>query len=229
MNPPQVPPKKRGCFFYGCITAVCLAVAVCVIGFFGFRYAINYMNRMIMEYTEDAPMALPKLDMPQAELDKLKDRAAAFGNALDAHTNTPPLVLTGREITALLADMPALKTNNLGNKFYFEIESNQIKGLISLPLGEYNQIPLLKTQGRYLNGEAGFGVGVTNGALTVTIKSMQVKGKPVPDQFLKQLQDTEQKDINQNVNNDPTNQSALRNLESLEVKDGTLILKAKQP
>ncbi len=227
MNPPEItpePPKKRrGCFFYGCIT--CLAIFLLVVGgvFLTGWYTIHRLNALIAEYTDTSPAALPKVDMPANELASLKARVAEFEHALDAHTNTPPLILNSREINALLADSPQVKQMNLDNTFYVDLEGDQIQGQISLPLGQI-KIPLLNTAGRYLNGNGDFTATVTNAALSVTVKSLEVKGKPLPASFMASLQ---QQNLADAVNKNPTNTAAMSRFESIEVRDGTLIIKAK--
>mgnify|MGYP000428947686 CR=1 FL=1 len=67
--PPALPPQKkpRGCFFYGCITALVLGIVLGVGAFFAIRYALDKLVEVVEPYTESAPMALPQSTMPPAE------------------------------------------------------------------------------------------------------------------------------------------------------------------
>ena len=217
------PPKKRGCFFYGCIVCIALFVfVVAVIGLFAW-YGIHQLNAVVDQYTDTAAMTLPKVDLPPEELAKLKARVSEFTRALDAHSNTPPLILTSREINALMADNPQVKQMKLENVFYVDLEGSNIDGQISLPLDQI-KIPFIHTAGRYLNGKGEFSAEVTNAMLSVTTISLEVKGKPLPPQFMSSLS---QKNLAEDVNQNPTNTAALARFESIEVKDSTLIIKAK--
>ena len=229
MSAPETTPKKRGCFFYGCLSCIIAAILIAVTGFLGVRFLVGRINATIMEYTEASPRALPTVDMPTNEIAQLKERAAAFGRALDAHTNTPPLILTGPEINVLLRTAQQTKDAKLNERFYVSLEGEHIKAQTSLPLDEFPQLPLIHTKGRYLNGVADVTATVTNAAVSMNINSVMVKGKPLPAQLLMQMQQFQRQMLSQNVNNNPTNAPYLERLESVEVKDGTMILKAKQP
>jgi hypothetical protein len=218
------PPKKRGCFFYGCIVcaALFLLVVICV-GLFAW-YGISKLNALVDQYTDTTAMQLPKVDMPADELAKLKARVATFKHALDAHTNTPPLVLTSREINALMTDDPQVKLMKLDDTFYVDLQGDHINGEVSLPLDRMGKIPFVHTAGRYLNGKGEFAAEVTNAMLSVTTISLEVKGSPLPAQFMSSLR---QKNLAEDVNQNPTNTAAMAQFESIEIKDSTLIIRAK--
>ena len=195
----QPPPKRHGCFFTGCMISLVLLVLIGGSLFIGLGFLVNRVNKFIMEYTETSPMVLPHVEMSAGELRALKARVDVFGQALEAHTNTAPLVLTDREINALFADSQAVKDLNLQNRFYVSLEGEQIKGQISLPLEEYTRLPFIKTKGRYLNGSGTFKAVLTNDTLSVVIQSLEVKGRPVPEKPLSQLQSQNLADqLNQN-------------------------------
>src|SRR5258708_38584961 len=126
MSNPDIPPRRHGCFFYGCVTCLVLFLLVVVTAFFTVRYAIHRINAALAEYTDTAPMPLPKVEMSPGELEQLKKRLAAFNESSEARTNTPPLILTAREINVLLAGSPEMQ--GFKNRFYVSIETNQIKG-----------------------------------------------------------------------------------------------------
>ncbi|MDB6020127.1 MAG: hypothetical protein JWR19_4616 [Pedosphaera sp.] len=221
MNNIENPPKKRGCFFYGCITSLVLLVIVLVVGFLGVRFALHKIDAMVAQYTDTQAMVMPKEEMPAAELEKLKARFAAFQVALDAHSNAVPLILTGPEINALLRSSPNMKA--MHDSFYVAVEGDQIKGQLSLPLSQI-KFPLVDLNGRYLNGAAVFKAVLTNDQLWVTIQQLEVKGKPVPEQFMTQFRN---KNLAEDAQNNPTNSAAIRNFESIEIKDGKVIITPK--
>ena len=224
MSDPQSPKKPRGCFFYGCITCLVLAL-VAAIGISLFMwFGVRALNTMVVEYTETAPMALPKADMSPEELAKLKTRVADFAQALGSRTNIAPLMLTSREINALLQDSAAVKRMQLDNKFYVDLEGNEAKTQVSLPLDQFFKLPLIHTAGRYLNGAGDLSAGISNAVLSVNLISFTAKGKTLPPQSMVTLQAVNFAD---SANNDPTNTSVFRRIDSIEIKDSTLVIKAK--
>jgi hypothetical protein len=223
MSDPQ-PPKKRGCFFYGCIVCLALFLFVVLVGSLVTWYVVHTTNAAILEYTDTVPMALPKVDMPPEELARLNARVTGFKQALIARSNTPPLVLTGREVNALMSDNAQVKRLNLDNKIYVDLEGDHIKGQFSLPLDQFMKLPFIHSAGRYLNGRGDFAAEVTNAALSVTALSLEVKGKPLPPNVMIQFQKMNLADA---VNKNPTNTEVMSHYDSIEIKDSTLIIKPK--
>lgn len=220
IDPPQK--KRHGCLFYGCITVIFLASVAAIVFFFGVRYFVNLANQKIMEYTEAQPVVIPKEDMPEKELRKLQDRVAAFSNAMDAHSNTPPLVLSSRDINALMLSFTNFK--DLKDMVHVDIEGDKIRGEVSLPLEKFFHIPFVHTKGRYLNGTGTFTVGVVSNLPAVYVQSFEVKGKPLPPEFMKGLKG---QNMAEDFEHMPTNSTATGEYESIEVKDGNVTIKAK--
>ncbi len=221
-NPDPVPPKKRGCFFYGCITCLILFVIVVIGIFVAFHYVMKFANRMVAEYTDTAPMTLPQSEMPSDQLKQLQERVKIFSAMMDAHSNTPPLVLTGPEINALLGSSPEMK--EFKDKFYVALDGDEIKGQLSLPLDGIDGLKRFNVKGRYFNGTGTFKAAITNGSLSVTIDSLEVKGKPVPANVVAAIQ---QQNLAQKINQG-NNGASFERYESVQVKDGTLIVKPKE-
>jgi hypothetical protein len=221
---PVQPVKRHGCFFYGCITCIVLFLIVAITGFFAARYALNKITAFVERYTETAPMALPKTQMAEAEYQLLDKRVTAFTDALRARKPVPPLELTSEEINALIANQPDWK--QLKGKVFVKIEDDKIKGQVSLPMDDFaNRMPgLSRLKGRFLNGSAAFKASLTNGVLSVTLQSVEVKGQSPSGQTMATLQGI---NFAQNTAQDAKTSEALGKLESIEVKDGKLIIKAK--
>jgi hypothetical protein len=167
-------------------------------------------------------MTFPKVEMPAEELRALQQRVAAFNSAMEAHSNAPPLVLSSQDINALMASSTNFK--DLKDMCYVEIEGDKVKGELSLPLGKYFRFPFVHFKGRYLNGTGTFKVAVSNEELAVYVQSLEVKGKPLPPEFMMQLQG---KDMAADFNKNPSNAVTISHYESLLVTNGTIIVKAK--
>jgi hypothetical protein len=221
-SPPAPQPRKgRGCFFYGCITCLILCFVLGVGLFFGVRYLIKTANGWIAQYADTKPMPLPTVELPPAEMKPLLDRITAFSDALDAHTNAAPLILTGEQVNALLASRPELAV--FKGKFFVSFEGEQAKAQISLPLETFPITKILDAKGRYLNGSGTFHLAINNGVLSVFLTSLEDKGQAVPASFLSKMQNV---NLAQNANTG-SNAAVFNQIESLQVTNGTLVIQAK--
>jgi hypothetical protein len=212
----QQPPRQRGCFFYGCIIAsILLVLALILIGVGGYLL-YRMVNGWVDEYTATAPRDLPKVEMPDPERKALKDRVEAFRKAVDEGKSVEPLVLTSNDLNALIAEEPDLQ-----GKVYVKVEGDELKGQISIPLEKLG-LPMFK--GRYLNGEADLKASFNNGILIVTLDSLEVNGKHLPDEFMTNLR---QQNLAKDAYKDPKNAEMLRKVESMAIKDGKIIIRVR--
>jgi hypothetical protein len=219
-EPPMALPRQRGCFFYGCIIASVLALLVAILVAIGVYFGLRLLNQAVEEYTGTAPRELPKVEMPPEKRQILMDRVEAFNKAVDGGVPTEPLELTSDDLNALIEENPDLK-----GKIYVKIEGKEIKGQVSLPLDAFANVPLLGMfKGRYLNGEAAFKASLDDGFLLVRLDSIEVNGKSPPENVMTDLR---RQNLAENYLKDPKNAARLRKLESLEVKDGKIILKVR--
>jgi hypothetical protein len=222
------PGTGRSCLMYGCLTLVVLMIAVAVGTFFVGRYAVNRAAAFVEQYTETSPMALGVVDMPAEEYEGLEARLKEFEAGLKEGKRVEPLVLTGREITALIARDPDLQAWE--DRLQVEIEGGQVKGQVSLPLDDLAKFWLFKLlglssrlQGRYLNGMALLDVELQNGRLDVRVDSLEVKGQPLPDEVLSQLR---LHNLAQDLEKNRSLSETLGQLQSIEVADGEVTIKA---
>jgi len=231
MSLPEPPQKRRGCFFYGCLTTLALVLAFAVTGFFVVRKIVNKVNQAMLEYTQTTPATLPKVDTPGSELKQLQKRLDDFGTALEAQSNTAPLVLTDREVNALLQQTPQAKDLNLEDHLYLTFASNEILAQVSLPMSNYNAgISFLHTAGRYFNGVATLDASFTNSELKIKVRSVETAdNKSLPPEFVHVLQDWDDNYILMDVNNNPTNFGVLTNIESMYISNQLLFIVPKKP
>lgn len=215
-EPSQPLPKQRGCFFYGCIIASILAVLFAILMVVIAFLTYQFVNKLVDQYTATTPQTLPKVEMPADQIKALKERVEAFRKAVEAGTATEPLVLTSDDLNALIEDNPELK-----GVIYVKVEKDAVKGQVSLPL---DKLEIGMVRGRYLNGEAEFKASLADGVLIVTIESIEVNGQKVPDDFMKELR---KQNLAKDAYKDEKTSEMIRKLESLEVKDGKIILKVR--
>jgi hypothetical protein len=221
-SPPPPLPKKHGCFFYGCITSLILLLILALGGFLAARYGLKKASQVVAQYSDTNAVPLPTVQLPPEETKALLERVNAFSQALDAHTNAAPLVLTGPQVNAWLATRPEMAPFKGG--FFLTLEGDQAKAQISLPLENLPKIPMLDTKGRYLNGSATFNLAITNGDVSLVVTALEVKGQPAPASFMAGFQ-------NQNLAagfNSGTNAALLEDIESLQVTNSTLVIQAKK-
>jgi hypothetical protein len=212
----ESPPKtRRGCLFYGCLTGTVCLVAILLALLLG----LHELKKMVALYTDPAPMALPAVQMAPEQIEQVQRRIDAFKDAVRTGRTTPPLELNADEINALIASDPKLR--QVKGKLYVTMQDSHLKGQISLPLPQLG-LPVFKN--RYLNGTASFLVTLQNGNLSVSPDAILVKGKLLPWVYMNKLRS---QNLAANVNEDPHASVALNRLQSIQIKDGKLVLVPK--
>ena len=175
---------------------------------------------MILLFSESRPAPLPAVQMSPAEIEQVQRRYEDFMDAVRGGRHTPPLILTGDDINALIASDRDLRP--LKGKVYVTIEGERLKGQVSVPLTDLGLSVLFRS--RYLNGTGTFLVSLRHGVLLLSPDVIVVKGKPLPSLYLDQLR---RRNLAQHVEDNPRVSIALDKLESIEVKDGKLIVTPK--
>jgi len=213
--------KGRGCFFYGCFTLIVVVVLGVAGAYFGIRYVAS---KAILKYTDSGPMTLPKVEVSAEEAAGIQQRFKSFKAAIEAGAPAEPLVLAEKELNALITASPDFA--KLKDKIYVSLDGSQIKGQVSLPMDD---LPLPTfvaglARGRFLNGAAGLNISLNNGLLLVTLQTLEVKGEPLPEQFLAGIR---QQNLAQEVYKDAKNVETLGKLESVEIKDGAIEVRAR--
>lgn len=220
--PPQRPP--RGCMFYGCITAVVLALVLGVGGFFAVRHWMGKLVEVVLEKTETAPMELPKSDMPPAEFAQLEGRVREFMAAANARRQTEPLVLDSDDLNALIDRDPDWAP--MRDRVHLTLVGDRIEAEISLPLGEFLEgIPgTSELKGRYLNGTATLSVSLVDSVLDVMVHDAQVKGEDLPPEVMAGLSS---RNLVEDFQGDADIQKLKNWIESIEVAGGKLTIGAR--
>ncbi|MBI5395809.1 MAG: hypothetical protein HZA91_10970 [Verrucomicrobia bacterium] len=223
--PPPMPPaapKKRGCFFYGCLTAIIAGVLLAVLGGFGTYFAMKKLAGIAVDYTEATPAQLPKVEVSPSAFDALKKRMNDFKAALDA-SKPAALALTGDELNVLVAGEAS--KSPWKDRVRFAIEGSDLKCQVSMPLDDMAKVPGFgKLKGRYLNGSAAVRATMETGTLVVTLQSLEVRGKPLPSAFLQALR---KENLAKEAYNDADNAKFLNRLESLKIAEGAMTLVGK--
>ena len=204
-------PRKTGGFpwvLFGCLTAIAVFVFLVLAGYVAARYAIG---GLIGQYTDTAPMELPPSTMSTQDYAALEERVNEFRKAIDDGMPTKALELSADDINALIQHDP--EWDALKGRVHVSIENDLIKGTVSMPLDMFN------LKGRYLNGSGTFSVFLRNGMLFVQLDALEVRGKSLPEDFMRGLRS---ENLAKQYNQDPQARERLSQFESIEVQDGIL-------
>jgi hypothetical protein len=214
---PDQPPQKtrRGCLFYGCLTGIVCLVAILA----AFLLGLHLFKKMLNEYTDSRPLPLPAVEMAPAQIEQVQQRVTAFRDAVRGGRTAPSLELTSDEINAIIANDADFQ--GLRGKLYVTLDGDKVKGQLSFPMAQLG-LPLF--HGRYLNGTGTFSVSLQNGLLRVMPQEILVKGKPLPATYMDRIR-TENLATQATAN--PGAADALNKLQSIEIKDGKLIIVPK--
>ena len=210
----EAQPKKsgRGCLFWGGIIAAVFLLFILLTVYAGYRYVKN----MVAEYTDTKPIEAPALHLSGVEITNLQQRIHRFDQAIKDNQAVEPLSLSADEINALIAN--ETKSNRSPARLYFSFNSNQVQAQLSLPT---DGIGLRMFRGRYFNGSGDFAVGLQDGRLNVNVKSLSVKGRPLPEKFMVGIR---QQNFADGWTNDVNFNEAVAKLEEIKIEGGRLIV-----
>ena len=164
---------------------------------------------------------LPKVELPAAAQRTLKERIESFKKAVDAGEATEPLVLTADEVNALIEDDP-----NWKGQVYLTIDGETLKGKLSISLdklsGALERIGIGMLRGRYFNGEVELKTTLKDGILNIMIESLEVNERRLPKELVDVVKNTTVE-----LSKEPKVADEIRKIESLEIKDGKIIIKGR--
>lgn len=216
---PPIPPKPRsGCWKYGGIGCLVIIILAIIGGYFAYKGIKGALGELTEKYTSVKPMDLSKIDASQDEVAATMERVGSFTNALKGNTSPEPLTLTSRDINVLIQNHPEWK--EMAGKVYVDIEGDQVKGQISMPLGEILDI----FQGRFLNGSASFNVGMESERLLLFLNFAEVGGNAIPEEVMNVLR---AKNLAEKSYKKPEVAEMMKKLESITIKDGSMIITPK--
>ncbi len=223
--------KKSGCgkcLLVGCVVVLVLGV----VGAVGLYIAVpRIVRHYVAKFTDTEPVALPKVEVTDAQFAALQARTDAFEQTAK-NNQAAELRLSGDDINALIAKHPGKGWKTVRDKLFVSIEDDRITGQLSVSLDslatdEKGKRALKKygLAGRYLNAKGTFLVTMLNGYLVVRLDQASVKGQPVPEAMMEGIRQRNLAEDPQRSN--PDFREMLRKFETLEVKDSFLIIKTK--
>lgn len=213
------PPPQRGCLFYGCLISAILAILFLIAAGLILFFMYHLLGDVIKEYTATEPRTLPAVEVPTEKRREVQERWNRFDDALEHGTATEPLILSAEDVNILISNRP-----DLAGKFHVSIEGNRLRSQVSIPLEKLPVFGL--TQGRYLNGEAELKAFLRDDILVIVFQSLEVNGKHLPEHIMNGLR---AQNLAGDVHKDEKTARKIRNLESIEIRDGRIIIRPKPP
>ena len=230
-QPVQAAPPSHGgcgkCCLFGCLGVAIFAVVAAI----GLYLALPYLGRQFRDaYTASEPKELPKLKVTEEEIGEINRRIDGFKKVAEGQTIGTVLTLSARDVNALIAGSDAWKDKP--GRVFVRIEDDKIMADVSLPLDDMvtdrdgrETLDKLGLTGRYFNASATLKMELRGGKLVVHLDDATVKGKAVPGVLMAAIR-------KQNLAEDlsvknPQMAKDLRKLDSIEVKDGQIIIKSK--
>jgi len=202
----------RGCLFWGGIVAAVLFLFLLFAVYGTYRYS----KRLIVKWTDTKPWPAPALQFSHSEITNLQQRVHLWDEGLKHNEAVGPLTLTAGEANALVA--AESKTSGPPARLFFSFNSNHVQAQMSVPLdGMFGHW----LDGRYLNGSGNFAVSLHDGNLALHVKSLAVKGKPLPEKFMRSLR---AKNFAEGWTNDPDLSGAIEKFQEIKIEDGKLIV-----
>lgn len=175
-NPGIAPaPQKKGCLFYGCMTAIVVTVVIFIGIFIGFRYM---MSSFVDQYTQTTAAQLPQLDNSTESYLKVKEKVEAF-QAIARQNQPAKIELTAAEVNTYLASHPGLE--GVSDHFRVTIDGSELKGILSVALDKMGY------PDRFFNGNVSLNIKLINKKLQVHLSGLQVGGTTMPEAVLQQL------------------------------------------
>ena len=170
-------------------------------------------------YTATAPQELPKVEMPADSV--RRSRTGSRRSARPSSRNADRTPGT---------DQRRPQCPDRGKRRLQGQDSTSRSREMRSRAGQHPARPSAKSRslrmfrGRYLNGEADFKASLQDGVLIVTLDSFEVNGKKAPEEF---MTDCASRTWPRMPTRTRSNAEMIRKLESLEVKDGKIILKVR--
>jgi len=205
--------KGRGCFFYGCITLMVLAIIAAVAILIGVRYGYKYARD---HFTSTKPLAVPPVALSTDQGARVTQRVEDFQKELRAGTAKAPLELSSDELDYYVRNS---NTNGLNDNIHLTIVNDHIHAQMSIPLDM--QGPTFF--GRFFNGEADVPLKLQDGTVSFQLQNPRVNGRPPPGWLLRVM--------NQNLQWNPVpgdgQSGGITNIDKIEIRDDKLILYPK--
>jgi hypothetical protein len=202
--------NKKGCLFWGCLSIIIIGLIASLCLYLTYKWAKN----TAIEYTSATPIELTEIDYTAEESGNINKKIKSFIEGIKDGKSTLKEVFTDREINIFLDSSKDLK--ELKGKVKLNFVDNKIKGTVNIPL---KGVPLV--DGRYLAGDAEFKVTCDDGELFVSLKSLLLNGKEVPEDVLASFKG---ENLAKELYKNPKHAAILKRIQTIRMEDNKLTI-----
>jgi len=207
--------ENRGnCALWGCASLLVIAIVGIVVVTISAKILFNNFRDT---YTDTEATELPIVEMEAEKIESLLDKVDDYYGSLENGDASDPLTLTEKELNALVQYHPEL--DDLSRIVYFTLEDDLLNGELSVPLDQFPGFG-----GRYFNGNASFDLVFGDDGLEVFIVEAEVKGDPVPEDYLGGFR---QQNMAHKYQEDSNTRDVMDRIEDIEIREGILIITPK--
>jgi hypothetical protein len=224
MNIPDTSKLTRSdagnCWVYGCASVVVVGIVGMIIAVFSVKMAYN---KIVDAVTDEVAAEIPAVEATDAEQTATIEKYDAWVSALDNGTGKDAIELSQQDINILIQHHPEFE--EFSTFGFVTIDGSEIQGDVSVPLDTIaTATGFDRLNGRFFNGSVKLDISFQDGYLEAYINEATLKGEAVSDEFMAGLR---AENIAKELNNDPEIRDALRNIESVEIKDGKVVITPK--
>jgi len=227
--PPFQPEQKKSNTALTCLGG-CLGVTllIVILGAVGAYVAYQYTIGQIVALTDDAPKEIPKVEITEEAREDLQARLDAFEAAYEGNEDgSRTLELSADDLNTVLQSEEIAENIAIDSAF-LTVEGDTVRGDISLPMDDLglDQLGIDALKGRYLNASARLSVSLANGQLYVYLRDALVKGEPLPETAMAQLQNVNLAE--RILQEDPEARKVVERFETIEIRDGKIWVTLKE-
>lgn len=248
-RPAKEKKSRKGCFLFGCLGCIVIAIGLAVSAYFGFDYIVDSSlntftdaeaidmdalraerQKLLQDRRSETSSASssPNSFSSQSPSETMKSRLEGDPSitANTASTQTPSATAASEEIIELdeeeLNEFIAISPEfkDLKDNVYLLIEDDELYADVSYPLDEFASVPLLSgLEGRYFNGRVQLEIAKVGDALDVRVIGGESQGVEIPKQILEKLSTY---NIAEKYNKDPATRKLLSSIQSVYIENGRL-------
>lgn len=212
--------KKRGCWFYGCITALVLFVVLVGTVVFGLW---KMADTMVKRYTETEPLVFSGESYSPEDAEHAAQKFQVFSETLQKQQGPATLELSEPEINSWLVHNEGF--NQYDIQAEVTLDEDTAGGKISLPLQDI--LPFGFGKGRYLNGAAKLDITTRDGKLFIFIQELEVKGEPLPEVIMSELRTVNLAEPPDDPESEGYDQEQpFENIQSIDIEEGKIRITA---
>ena len=208
------------CWVYGCATVVVVGILGIIFLVFGVKYAFN---KMVEKYTDETPIELPTVESTEEERTSTIGKFDSWMQTLESGDDAGTLELTQKDVNVLIQHHPSF--TDISEIAYVTIDGSEIKGEMSVPLDAFaTELGWDSLKGRYFNGSLSLEVIFEDEYLEVYMTGGSLNGEEIPQNEISAISG---QNLAQDANSDPELRETFRQIESIVIEDGKLIITPK--